>query len=216
LSAGLLTWLFVQTLHPVFWTDVGRDEVGFLPVAVQWRLDRNNTMLVLALMGGLTGIAIAISECAGRASSKLILIAAARCGATGALFGALAGYLGHRTFEFYRANAEVSDLSKAILFNGIMLATMGGGVGFGAGIFVWQSPRAASEGFVRGMLAGVLAGFTYLLVAALFLPGAMTTVLLPQEVVTRILWFGLATGFVGAMVSGPLTRLPARPSQNDP
>src|SRR5262245_42296186 len=110
LTAGLLTWLIVQAVHPLFATEIGRDEVGFLPVDVQWRLDRNNAMFVLALLGGLSGIGLAVGTCARRDTWLAVSIAAAKCGAVGTVCGALAGYLGHRTFEFYKMNAEVSDL----------------------------------------------------------------------------------------------------------
>lgn len=203
LVAGLLTWLFVQALHPVFWTEVGRDEVGFLPLDVQWRLDRNNTMLVLALLGGLSGMGLVIGERVGRDSWKDILITAAKCGTVGAVFGALAGYLGHRTFEFYKTNAEVSDLGKAVRVNAVMLATLGGGVGLGAGWFLGPSTRAAIDGLVRGLLAGVLASLIYPFLVAATMPGAMTTVLLPLEVAERLLWFCLATGLLGALLPFP-------------
>jgi hypothetical protein len=203
LFAGMLACLFVQAFHPVFWSTEGVDDVGFLPVAVQQRLDRNNTMLVLALLGGVTGVALAIGQGAGRGAWKTVLIAAAKCGVAAALIGVVAGFVGHRTFEYCKTLPDVSDLSKAIVHNSAMLATLGGGIGLATGIFLGRSTRAALEGLVRGLLAGFLTSLIYLLVVAALMPAAMTTVLLPLEIIERLLWFGLFTGLLGALVVLP-------------
>src|SRR5262245_65640025 len=63
LIAGLMAWILVQTFHPVFWTTEGMDEVGFLTLAVQWTMDRDDAMLVDAVLGGLTSGGVAMCEC---------------------------------------------------------------------------------------------------------------------------------------------------------
>jgi len=187
-------------VHPVFWTDVGRDEVGSLPFDVQWRLDRNNSMFVLGLVGSLVGLALAIGEGLARRSASVMLAGGAACAAAGLIAGGLAGYLGHRTFEQVRANAEITDLTKAILVNGVMFATVGAGVGLGAGLILSKRLLTAIECLIAGLLAGGLASSAYPVIVAALMPAAMTSVLLPLEISERLLWFGLLTGLLGAVV----------------
>jgi hypothetical protein len=211
LMAGLATFLIVQAVHPVFWTTEGMDEYGFLPLDVQWRLDRNNAMLVLGLLGGLAGAAMAVAEGLSRRSWKTALAAGIGCATVGALFGGLAGYVGHRGFEFYKPNAEVTDLTKAICVYGMMLATLGGGVGLGAGAFLARDLRTTLRCILGGLLAGVLASVTYLLVVAMFLPNALTTVLLPLEAGERLLWIGLITSLLALILPAVARGGPANP-----
>jgi len=200
LLAGMLAWLVVQAVHPVFWTTEGVDEVGFLPLDVQWKLDRNNAMFVAALLGGLTGAGLAVSEVLGRQSWRTALAAGAASACVAALLGGLAGYLGHHVFELYKSHAQITDLEKAIRVHGVMFATLGCGVGLGAGISLGRSIRIAVFYVLGGLLAGVLAGITYPMIVAMLMPGAMTTVLIPQEIGERLLWFGLFAGLVGAII----------------
>jgi hypothetical protein len=203
LGAGALAWLFVQTSHPVFWSTQGMDDVGFLPVAVQWRLDSANTSLALGVWGGLIGIALALVQPPAARSRKDRLMFAVKAGGLATLCGALAGFLGHLAFESFRRLPDVSELAKAMAFNGVMLGLLGGGVGLTTGLLIGQARRSAAEGLVRGALAGVLASIVYLMALSAFVPMAMTTVLIPLDVTDRLLWFGLFSVFFAAIVAIP-------------
>ena len=204
LVAGALTWLLVHGFHPVFWSTQGMDDVGFLPVAVQWRLDSANTSLVLGVWGGLIALALAIAQPAVPDSLKGRLTLAAKAAGLAMLCGGLAGFLGHLAFEYSRRLPDVSDLTKAIMFNGVMLGILGGGVGLTAGLLFGPVRRSAVEGLARGALAGVLTSLIYLLALAVFVPAAMTSVLLPLEVVDRLLWFGLFSVLFATLVAIPV------------
>jgi hypothetical protein len=204
LVAGALTWLLVHAFHPVFWSTQGMDDVGFLPVAVQWRLDSANASLVLAVWGGLIAIALALVQPATPDSLKGRLALAAKAGGMGALWGALAGFLGHLVFEYSKRLPEVSDLAKAISFNGVMLGILGAGVGLTGGLLFGPVRRSAAEGLARGALAGVLTSLIHLFALAVFVPAAMTSVLLPLEAVDRLLWFGLFSVLFGTLVAIPV------------
>lgn len=200
LASGLLAWLLVHAVHPVFATTEGADEFGFLPPAVQSRLDRNNAMFVLGLLGGLTGVGLAVSEVRHRPSWRTTLTAVVWCGAVGAVFGGLAGYVGHRAFEFYKADRDLDDLGKAIRVQCVTLAWEGAGAGLGAGVFLGRSFRLAIRCCLGGLLAGILAGIVYPTIVAALMPGAMTTVLIPLEVRERVLWFSLFSTALGAII----------------
>jgi len=200
LLAGLAAWLIVHAVHPVFATTEGAGKYGFLPLDVQWRLDRNNSMFVLGLVGGLVSLALAIGEGLARRSASVVLAGGAACVAAGLIAGGLAGFLGHRAFEQVRANAEITDLTKAMLVNCVMFATLGAGVGLGAGFILTKRILVAIKCLVAGMLAGGLASTIYPVFVAALMPAAMTSVLLPLEVGERLLWFGLATGLLGVFI----------------
>jgi hypothetical protein len=200
LVAGLFAWLIVQLVHPLFATTKGADEWGFLPRDVQWILDRNNSIFVLALFGGVSAAGIAVSEELHRKSWQFVLTIAGICAVIGVLFGGLAGFLGHLTFEFLKHNQEIADVNKAIGVYGVMFAVGAGGIGLGCGAFLSGSYRLSVQCLIAGMLAGLLAAVAYTCVVALLLPSALTFVLFPTEAADRMLWFGCFAGFVGLIL----------------
>jgi hypothetical protein len=211
--AGLLALLLVQAVHPVFWTTEGVDDVGLLPANVQWKLDLKNAMFVTALLGGLTAAGLAVSQLADRGSWLAALAAAGSCACLAALFGGLAGGLGHFVFEHYKSSARITDLDKALRFQGALLAMLGGGIGLAAGVAIWRSTRAAVRCLIGGLLAGVLAGIAYPAAVAVLMPSAMTTVLIPLGIGERLLWLGLFTGLVGTIIPTVAATPAARRSQ---
>lgn len=184
------------------------DEWGFLPTNVQWELDRNNSMLVLALLAGLTGAGLAAAEGMHRQSWGRVLIGVGVWTVVAAALGSLAGYLGHRVFEFLRQppRQEMDELHKAILVAAIQFGIAGSGVGLGAGAFLGWSPRRCLPSLGAGFLVGLLAALIYPFVVAVLLPGAMTSVLLPVEPIDRALWVGLPMGLLGLAVPGVVRR----------
>jgi hypothetical protein len=239
LAAGAVVLVFLRTLHPVFWTNEGRDDVGLYLPDVQWRLDRNNSMLLVGLLGALTAAALAIGEGivrrsriaqiwkARRADRLAIgegivrrwwsqtLKTAATCAAVSLLIGGLGGYLGHRMFEYLKSQRDLDELIKTTLVSGTMLAVTGGGVGLATGKFLEGSTAAAIRGALGGLLAGLLASIIYPLIVAALLPNAMTSVLLPLEISERVLWLGLATGLQGLIIP-TVVRRSARLSKANP
>jgi hypothetical protein len=199
-AAGAVVWLIIQLVHPVFWTTEGADEWGFLPLEVQWALDRNNSMFVLALLSGLTAAVLAAGEAFHRGSWKWGLSVTAGWTAIALLTGGLAGYLGHRVFELVRHNHDLAELKRAMYTYGVMFAISGLGIGLGAGAAAGRSFRAALQCALAGALAGGLAAVGYALGIAMLLPAALTSVLIPTEAVDRLLWFGLFSGLVGLII----------------
>lgn len=215
LSGGLLAWLLVQAVHPVFTNEEAADAFGALPVKLQWELDRNNSIFVLALLGGFAGVGLAVGEGRCRKSWSTALAAGAACGATGAAFGGLAGYLGLIAFQFYQPRPDLTDLAKTIRVYGVIFAMLGGGVGLAAGIFLGRRFRTAINCLVAGLLAGILAAITYPVIVAILMPGAITKVLIPIGAGERLLWFGLIAGLLGVIIPSVARerRNPSSPSK---
>ena len=157
LSAGLFAWFVVQMVYPVFATTKGADEWGFLPRDVQWTLDRNNSIFVLALLGGVSAAGIAVGEGLFRKSWQSVLTIAGICATIGLLLGGLAGFLGHLTFEFLKQKQEFADLNKAIAVYAVMFTVDAGSIGLVCGAFLGGSYRMAVRCLIAGMLAGLLA-----------------------------------------------------------
>jgi hypothetical protein len=196
----MMAWALFHSTHPVFEQKDAEDQYGFLPADVQWEVDRNNAMLVLAMLGGFTAAGVAAGQgLCGRAWPGTVL-AGVGCATLGVAAGALAGYLGLNVFHAIGSSSEVSDLSRAMLVNGVMFVTLGGGVGLGVGAFFERSFRAVVRSTFAGLLAGVMGGFAYPVVVALLLPSALTNVLIPTETGERLLWFGIASGMLGLLL----------------
>jgi len=200
LLGGLLVWLFIRSFHPVFWTTEGADQFGFLPVDVQSRLDRNNAMLLIGLLGGVTGAVLAVVEGLHRRSWITVLVAPVVGAACGALFGVLGGYLGHGAFEAFKGFHNLSDLTKSMGVFALMFGLAGAGIGLGTGLTLGRGLQSALSCLVAGLVAGGLAALLYPLVVGAILPGALTSVLVPVEPVDQLVWLGLATGLVGLIV----------------
>jgi hypothetical protein len=197
---GLVAWALVQSIHPVFEQKDAEDQYGFLPADVQWEVDRNNAMLVLAMLGGWAAAGVAVGQgLCGRPWLGTVLAGIA-CAMLGSAAGVLAGYVGLNVFHAIGSSSEVSDLSRAMLVNGVMFVTLGGGVGLGVGAFFERSLRAVVRSIFAGLLAGVMGGFAYPVLVALLLPSALTNVLIPTEAAERLLWFGIASGMLGLVL----------------
>jgi hypothetical protein len=116
------------------------------------------------------------------------------------VFGGLGGYLGHRAFEYYKSEHDLTDLDKAIRINVVMFAALGLGVGLGAGVILGGRFGSVVKRLSAGVLAGVLAGIVYPTIVAALMPRALTSVLIPLDAGELLLWIGLATGLLGVII----------------
>jgi hypothetical protein len=166
---------------------------------------------VLALLGGLAGAGLAAGEAVCRRSWKTAMAAGLACVAVGVVLGGLGGYLGLITFRYYQdpEHAQLTDLARAIRVYGVALATLGGGVGLGAGVFLGRRITTAANCLVAGLLAGVLSAICYPVLVAMLIPGAVTKVLIPIGPAERLLWFGLTTGLLGLIIPSVAGKRPA-------
>jgi hypothetical protein len=200
LVAGVLAWALVQWLDPLFTNEEDADAFGNLPPAIQWQLDRNNVMFVLAVIGGLACAGLVAAEAISRRSLRTALGAGIPCIAIAAAVGGLAGYVGLLLFQHYKANLVLSDLNKTIRVYAVMLGILGSGVGLSVGICLGRRIGSVVNCLIGGLLAGILAAILYPVIVAMLLPGAVTKVLVPLLATERFVWFALIAATLGVII----------------
>ncbi len=201
LLSGILVFLILQQIHPVFQPPEGAENAfGILPAEVQADLDKKNAIFVVSLLGGLIAAGVAVAEGLARKSIATALVAGLGCAAVGAVIGALAGYLGNMFFAHYKTEQTVTDLGVAVRVYGAMFALMGGGIGLAAGVFLGRPLSTAVNCLAGGLLAGLLSGLAYPVLCALAVPTADTNVLIPVGGGERFLWCGITAAIIGGLI----------------
>jgi hypothetical protein len=207
LMAAALSWLFLSAVYPVF---VIPDELAGLPptapveqlkkaMVAQQEANARNDVSFLGAYGVLLGALLAIGEGLARRSLGRTLVAGAACVSAGAVFGSLAGGLGHYLSDYCEPLQQLSPLAKTIIVQGAMLATVGCGLGLALGVLTARA-RTAITCLIGGILAGALAGMLYPMLTAILLPGALTEILVPIQTGPQTLWLGLASGLMGLTI----------------
>jgi hypothetical protein len=201
LLGGLLAWLAIEASHPLF--AIPEELVAGkmnIPDALQRPVNRDNTMSVLAIVGGAAAAALSVGEGLYRGSWRTALAGGAACAVLGAAAGCLAGYLGFTALEHFQPRPDLTELAKTLRVQGTMLATLGGGVGLGLGALLARRLVATMQCLVAGLLAGALAGMAYPMICAAFMPAVITEAVVPIFGANRLLWIGLFTGLVGVTI----------------
>jgi hypothetical protein len=204
---GLLTWGFLQTAFPVFRlppelaavTTMSPPDKQKEQSEASARNHQYNTIFVLGLLGALVAGSLAVGEGLARRSFGTILVGGAGCALAAAIFGCLAGFLGHFSYLKLQPVADLSPLAKTIRMQAIMLGALGGGVGLALGPLSkrWTTFVVC---LIAGILAGALAGMLYPMLAARFLPVAITEIDVPLDFQTRLLWVGLPAVLLGLSI----------------
>ncbi len=207
LMAAALSWLLLSAAYPVF---VIPDELAVLPptasveqhekaTAALREADARNDVSFLGAYGVILGALLAIAEGLARRSLGRTLVAGVACVSAGAVFGSLAGGLGHYLFNYCEPLEQLSPLAKTMIVQGTMLATVGCGLGLALGVLTARV-RTAITCLIGGILAGTLAGMLYPMLTAILLPGALTEIVVPVRTGSQMLWLGLASGLVGLTI----------------
>jgi hypothetical protein len=200
--AGAIAWGIVQAVHPVYRVDkkfdvpsIGRPPEEFAAHRrEQDRVDQKNAMLYLGGLGLLVGATLGLRE-ATRRRSWLPLLAAP----LGALGGAVGGPLGSQVFEYVRAHVGQADLAHTVEAQLLVGVPMGLGVGLGLGLAT-RTVGGAAKATLAGVAAGVLAAVIYPIAISIFFPAASTDALIPDELVSRLLWLAVLSGAIGLIV----------------
>jgi hypothetical protein len=201
LMGGILVFVLLQQLHPVFTDEEAVDGFGIMPAPVQARLDKHNAIFVLALFGGMIAAGVAVAEGLARKSWVTALIAGIACAAVAATVGALAGYLGNIFSSYYVSHRpDVTDLVVAVQVYGGMFALMGGGIGLAAGLFLGRQLRIAFNCVIGGVLAGFLSGLAYPVICALALPTADTKAMIPVVAGGLFFWCAIPAALIGGLI----------------
>jgi hypothetical protein len=223
LLGGAVVWWLVQAYDPVFGLPEEMSQLNMYSPAEKLRerdaaqkvADLHNAMAALGLFGMLVGGALALGEGVARRSLKTALAGTVLCASVGALFGSLAGLLGHFAYLYYLPVQDVSDLAKTIRVQVVMLGVLGGGAGLGLGM-LGASRRSVLTCLPAGVLGGVLAGMLYPFLTANFLPVAFTELVIPRGAGNRLLWIGLTAGLLGLTIPGLSLRRGPRKSPAPP
>jgi hypothetical protein len=190
--AVVLAWGIIQSLHPVFVVDKKYNiAMGAPPEAIealrvqQLRAARLNSMLEVALLGGLLAGAMAF----GRPACCPTLMRLPVAIPWGALIGAGAGQLASLVLAARNA-ATLPDVSDTIKVQALLFGLLGAGLGLMVGLFA-GSIRTGITGAIAGTITGVVAGIVYPMAAAILMPTVTVEPVVPYGAAIRLLWAGL-------------------------
>ncbi len=203
LIAGLIMWIVIQAVHPVFRVpkkfdvpSIGMPTEMFLAHRrEQDRIDRWNAALYLGGLGLLVSVGIGAREAAARRHWFAPVVGAP----LSALGGAAGGVLGCMVLQHVRMNVGQVDVMHAIGAQLAAGAPTGFAVGLSAGLMT-GAVLAACKYLISGLAGGLIAAVGYSLAIALFMPGTNTDVLLPEEAMVRLLWLTMLGGTIGLAV----------------
>jgi len=200
---GVASWAAVQASYPVFQPPPDQiDPMAGVPEAIQKKLDRNNAIVILAVVAGLIAAALAAGEAALRRSWALIVVALVVSGLVAAALGSWAGWAGHALFEYLRPRRELSELARTAMVQTLMLGLLGCSVGVGVAAVVGRRVRGRLSCFIAGLLGGVLAGMLYPVAASVvgLITPVITDTLIPARAGERLLWIGLTALILGLLL----------------
>lgn len=198
LTSGLITWGFIHTQDPFFKVEeqyhirgLGEsDERWSAYLEQQSRVDFMNAALVIGILGGTLAVALAVSRPTRVSILKLLMGIV-----LGILVGVVAGIAGCWMQQYLTGLGQLSVVESAYI-NATLFGVLG--LGLGAIIGSWSGAgRAIVERALVGLIAGVFAGIVYPVIAFAVLASANIEAFIPQMTITRLLWLGIGTGFLG-------------------
>jgi len=199
---GLVAWVAIEMFLPMIKIpDEITSKMMSVPEPMVQKINLKREIFTLTVIGGLAGLALAVGEGFSRRCWKSAILGGIACAVLGAAFGALAGYVGHVAYLQLKASRAMSDLVRTMVVHGSMFAIIGGGVGLALGALLVRRVGATIKCFIAGLLAAVLAVVIYTVLSAVFLPNAITDVVIPLKAAERVLWICLATGLLGLVVA---------------
>ena len=200
--AGLATLAVLRTVHPVFEVDKqyqiqglgASDETWSAYIAQQRLVDTKNTALLVGVLGGTLGMALAfIRPATGRLAWRLIIGTVA-----GALVGFMAGSVAYYLQLYYAGQGHLT-LLQSVLVQTLLFGSLGLGLGTLGGSFAFNR-SLARERVVSGLMAGLIVGVVYSLGVSIVFPTADMDAVIPSTPSTQTLWSLLAAGMFGWLI----------------
>ncbi len=207
--AGIGFWLLMQAYCP--------DPLSIIPedlrnlstyasaesnAALQQALDgakQRITIVVLAGMGALLGIASGLAGGFRQRSLSRAVVAATVTAFTGALGGALGGFLSDMTYMSIEPVGESLSLMGASLVQIIALGLLGAGIGIGMGAALGsQQPGVQTAMF--GLFTGAMAGLLFPITTAVALPTALADETVPLDATAQLVWVMLTALLLGLVL----------------
>jgi hypothetical protein len=193
LVAALIAWGYHKTKHPVFLVpekyhvlEMGAPDAKVQALkAQQFRVDRLNTALLMAVLGGPLALAVAMGAHACCAAWTRALVALP----WGVLWGAGTGFLAAMAIQRFTLQAEPT-VTDAVREQSILFGILGAGIGLLIGAF-GGSVRSLAAGLVGGAATGACAAVLFSIIVSLAMPTVAYRVFVPTGQVARLLWLGI-------------------------
>ena len=202
LCAGSVTWGFIHTQDPFFKMDEKYHIRGLGESTERWdaylvqksRIDLQNAALVIGILGGALGAAVAIGSL-----SRISLGTRVATGTMlGVLIGGMAGIIGCWLQQYFAKSNQISIEQSAII-NATLFGILGTGLGAIVGGY-GGSVRAIMERSIVGLIAGVVPGVAYPIIASCLMASLNIETFIPTVTLARFLWLGVGTGILGLLL----------------
>ncbi len=220
---SLLAWCLLLAFHPIF-VPPNKLIVAEPSLAQEAELKAAsetatlyNAIVVLGWSGALIAGAMAAGEGWARRSWKTAAWGGLGCALAGAVFGGLAGWIGHSVYQYARPPGEMMiDLEGTVVVQMTMLGALGGGIGLSLGSLTGHAGTTFTR-LLGGVLAGVFAGMLYPVGAAYLMPTVQTEHIVPYGGANSLLWLGLTGALLGLIVPGmKMRRTRTAPASPEP
>jgi hypothetical protein len=170
-----------------------------------------NPTALVTLAGGLFAVALGACQRIHRRSPALTAYSLLVAAVLGGLGGDAGGGFGQWLSE-QAALGRMGDTARLFTIQAVCWSLAGLGVGLGAAFLSADDRRAAGRKAAGGGLGGLLAGFVYLLGAALAgicFPDVETGGLVPEAASTRLVWLLAAAVSISIGAAGVKSRRPS-------
>jgi hypothetical protein len=212
LLGGGITWLVLLQTYPIFLAGAGGVGSGMPSApsedfvaeqrALSAAVDVKNALVFVTILGAAVGITMALARAMVTKSWKVAVFGAITCGLCGALLGALGSYLGYTAKGYLVTNEAIPPSVSTVIAQAVMLGLLGAGVGLGLGLT--RTGGKALTVATYGLLAGVLAGILYPILAVGILPACNIDLLVPNKSYSQLLWTALSSGLIGLLVANAM------------
>ena len=206
LCAGSVTWGFIHTQDPFFKVGEKYHIRGLGESTERWdaylvqqsRIDLKNAALVIGILGGALGAAVAIGSLSSVSLSISLGTRVATGTIMGILIGGLAGISGCGLQQVFAKSSQISIEQSAII-NATLFGILGTGLGAIVGGY-GGSVRAIMERSIVGLIAGVVPGVAYPIIASCLMASLNIETFIPTVTLARFLWLGVGTGIHGLLL----------------
>lgn len=215
LGLALIMWLILWTAFPVFVVPIElATYAGPAPTAEEAAAEAAAGVWARALNASLAGVLLGIAfACliAGTARTKLPLMRRLLLALlVGIVLGCVAGLVAHFLAESHRIK-QLEPLQANVVSQAGLMMLLGAAVGLMGAI----QNKAGRDGIFGGFIGGLLAAVLYPLLTAFLLPSANTSLVVPREPLSKLIWVLLIFVMISATAVGVSSRRGRRVVEQD-
>lgn len=189
LAAISLTWLFVHTQDPFFKVDpkyhlpeLGPSQEKYNSfLEQQTRVDRQNSAMIIGILGGIIGAGFTFSFADKHGNWKYLIVG----GFIGVAVGGFAGLAGC-LLQYKLISQGMLAMTHSCAIYGLTFGLLGAGLGTYLGGLT-GTMQTAVKGALAGLVAGGLGGMLYPIAASLVIPSADIEPFMPVDTTARLL-----------------------------